>query len=156
MTADSNVEENNMKIKNIVLSKNPFDELFGRHSVFDDIEDMISEPEFWVFLAIIFVAIWVILAIVAVAAKKSREASDNAQPVRSAKAKIIEKQQLPPNAIVFPSTLIWFLFETEDGQRVRLNAKAQCGLVVGDTGYLTWQGSRVRNFELDINKKDGV
>ncbi len=32
---------------------------------------------------------------------------------------------------------------------MRLNVKAQSGLAVGDTGYLTWQGSRVRNFERD-------
>ena len=110
--------------------------------------DLFSAENIIIFLAVFFI-IDIIIIIVALAVKKSRESADKAQPVCRERAKIVDKQQLPPNAIVMSSTLIWILAELENGQRLRLNVKAQSGLVVGDTGYLTWQGSRVRNFERD-------
>lgn len=114
-----------------------------------DLEDMITDPQFWIMMIGVCAGLCLVFWIIAYVSRKGQEASDNAQPINTARAKLIDKQQLASDAIVLPSTLIWFLFETEDGRRLRLNAKAQCGLVVGDTGSLTWQGSRVRNFERD-------
>lgn len=77
-------------------------------------------------------------------AKGRRDAADDAQPVRQATATVVDKQQIPPNAIVFE---VWVMFETEYGDRVRVVCKPDHNYIVGDKGHLKWQGSRLYSFE---------
>lgn len=79
-------------------------------------------------------------------AMKSKEDSwNNAQPVQNQNAKLVDMQQVPAGQVVIGE--IWVMFELENGDRVRLNAKPQNSLVVGDKGVLTWQGKRILKFE---------
>lgn len=111
-----------------------------------DTSDISMEDIFMVFA--ILIGIFLVSVIALNILKRKRDAEDDEQPTLSKKAKVIDKQQLPPNTIMSISEM-WVLFETEDGQRLRLNAKAINNLVVGDEGYLTWQGRRIINFERD-------
>lgn len=77
-------------------------------------------------------------------AKHKRDAEDDAQPILEENAKVIDKQQVAPNAIVFE---VWIMFETETGKRVRLNCKPNDAYIVGDEGCLRWQGTRLYSFE---------
>ncbi len=117
-----------------------------------DLEDVLLDPAFWAGLFIAFIIVCSVGLLFAFIIRRSREIEDSSHPLRSARAKVLEKQQFPSNATIYATTLGWFLFELESGERLRLRAKALCGLVVGDTGTLTWQGERVRNFEWDEKK----
>lgn len=76
-------------------------------------------------------------------ALRKENAANNAQPVRKAVAKIVDKQQIQPGTIAFEA---WILFETEDGNRVRVMGKANNDYVIGDSGDLKWQGNRLIAF----------
>lgn len=92
----------------------------------------------------ILLGLFIIAAIVYGVIKKRQEAENNAQPVQSADAIIVDKQKIEPNTIAFET---WVLFETEEGKRMRLICKANNDYVVGDKGYLKWQGTRLFSFE---------
>lgn len=77
-------------------------------------------------------------------AQNRREAENNAQPVRSATARVVDKQQIPVNTIAFE---VWVLFETQYGDRVRIMCPANNSYIVGDIGYLRWQGSKLYSFD---------
>ena len=77
-------------------------------------------------------------------AKHKRNAEDDAQPILEENAKVIDKQQVAPNAIVFE---VWVMFETETGKRVRLLVKPNDVYIIGDEGCLRWQGTRLYSFE---------
>lgn len=96
-----------------------------------------------VLLAILF-GIAVFSIILAGIVKLSQSASDSAQPVRTEKAKLIEKDNIPAGSF---ASEIRVLFETESGERIRLRAKVPNSLVVGDEGTLTWQGGKIIKFE---------
>ena len=53
-------------------------------------------------------------------------------------------QRVDSNTI---AVVTWTLFETSDGNRVRLSGKANNTYVIGDKGYLKWQGTRLISFE---------
>ena len=107
-------------------------------------EDIAMED---VFIGVaVMLGIMVIMIIAVAIMKKSRDSQDESCPVMRKKAKILEKEQLPQNTIMALSEMN-VLFEVEGGQRLRLHAKAQNHLIPGDEGYLTWQGSKVINFE---------
>ena len=97
-------------------------------------------------MAGVVIILWIILAI-AFGVIKAR---NNAQPLRTARAIVIEKQALPVDAILSISRM-WIMFETEDGTRLRLNAKALNNLYVGDVGRLTWQGNEIRRFDREVS-----
>lgn len=94
---------------------------------------------------IIVAVLWIIVAVM----KKKEDDENNAQPVMTRKAKLVDKQQVAAGDIVIGE--IWTLFELEDGERIRLDAKPQNNLVIGDSGRLTWQGKRILRFERDCS-----
>lgn len=74
---------------------------------------------------------------------KAKDSQNNDKPIRIARARIIDKDQPTSNAV----TIIgWLLFETDEGERVKISIKAGHNFVVGDCGKLTWQGTRLINF----------
>ena len=75
---------------------------------------------------------------------KKKDAENDDLPVRSAVGKIVDKDQPVPNAVTFVG---WLMFETEDGERVRVSIKSGHDYLVGDKGKMTWQGSRFISFE---------
>lgn len=93
---------------------------------------------------VIAAVLWIIYAVV----KKKQDDENDAQPIVTRKAKLVDKQQVAAGDIVIGE--MWTLFELEGGERIRLNAKAQNSLVVGDCGLLTWQGKRILKFERDL------
>lgn len=93
---------------------------------------------------VIAAVLWIIVAVM----KKKEDDENNSQPVMTRKAKLVDKQQVAAGDIIIGQ--IWTLFELEDGVRIRLNAKVQNSLVVGDSGLLTWQGKRIIKFERDL------
>lgn len=103
-----------------------------------------SMEQLFRFLFIVFVlgaVSWIIAGVL-----KARDAAQNkTQPVRVKPAKVIDMQQVSSNEVVFGE--IWVMFEMEDGERIRLNAKANNTWMVGDKGTLTWQGKRILKFE---------
>ena len=107
--------------------------------------DDVSMQDVFMILAVLF-GIMLVSLICAVIVKKSRDSKDEACPIQKKKAKVLEKDQLPPGTVVSLSEMN-ILFEIEGRQRLRLRAKAQNQLMPGDEGYLTWQGSKVINFE---------
>lgn len=96
-------------------------------------------------LLIVMIIMWVTAAVL----KKKKDAEDNAQPVLTKQAKLVDMQQIPAGQIVIGE--IWVLFELETGERVRLNALVQNTLVIGDQGLLTWQGRKILKFERNSN-----
>ena len=91
----------------------------------------------------------IIMKVTAAVLKKNNDAEDNAQPVRTEQAKLVDMQQIPPVGQIVLGE-IWTLFELESGERVRLNAQVQNTLVIGDQGLLTWQGRKILKFERNI------
>ena len=86
----------------------------------------------------------VVICVISALIIKKKDSENNVLPIRSMNAKIVDKDQPAPNAV----TLVgWILFETEDGNRVRVSCKESGNYVIGDQGYLTWRGSRMISFE---------
>ncbi|MBR2889157.1 MAG: DUF2500 domain-containing protein [Oscillospiraceae bacterium] len=75
---------------------------------------------------------------------KMKDKENDKLPVLEMAARVIDKQQVASNEIAF---VIWIMFETEDGTRVRLSCKAQENYLVGDKGILRWQGTRLLSFD---------
>lgn len=94
-----------------------------------------------VFFGVLFglcAIVWILYAIVF----GTQHIQDSTKPVRKEDAKVVLKE---PNGI-------YILFELcENGERIRLQVKHLNKLVEGDIGVLTWQGSRVINFERKIS-----
>lgn len=78
---------------------------------------------------------------------KIKEAENNALPINGMVATIIDMQQVASNTVAFA---IWVMFETEDGTRVRVSCNANENYVVGDKGYLKWQGTRLISFDRGV------
>lgn len=93
----------------------------------------------------ILIGIMIVMSIIVLALKKQRDAEDEAQPVCTERAKLIDMQHIPAGQIVIGE--IWVMFELDNGDRKKLNAKVENSLVVGDSGMLTWQGRRILKFE---------
>lgn len=89
------------------------------------------------------VVLWTIVGVL----KKKQNDEDARQPVKTEHAKLVDMQQVPAGQIVIGEIPV--MFELDDGQRIRLAAKAQNSLVVGDVGMLTWQGRKILKFERD-------
>lgn len=90
-----------------------------------------------------FFLICIAICVICVIIIKTKDSQNNDKPIRTARAKIIDKDQPAPNTV----TIIgWLLFETEEGERVRVSIKAGHDFVVGDCGKLTWQGTRYIEF----------
>ena len=102
----------------------------------DDVADMLP------MLFAIMIGICVICFIVI----KVKDSENNSKPVLGMKAKIIDKMREEPGTVAF---VIWVMFETADGNRVKLSCSAKNDYVVGDTGFLRWQGTRLISFERD-------
>lgn len=116
----------------------------------DEVEDVfesIGMEEIFMVFAILF-GIMIIALIVAVVAKRKREAANAVCPVSQMHAKVVDKQQLPTSGIVVYSQ-IWVMFELDDGRRVRLITSGNEAIVVGDSGNLTWQGDSMISFYRD-------
>lgn len=92
-------------------------------------------------MAILAAILWGIVFVL----KAKEDARNNAQPVETKFAKLVDMQQIPAGQIVIGE--IWTMFELKDGNRIRLNAKVQNSLVIGDEGMLTWQGNKILKFE---------
>lgn len=91
----------------------------------------------------LFFIICGVICLICVLVIKAKNAESNDKPVRTAVAKIVDKDQPAANAV----TIIgWLLFETEEGERVRVSVKAGHDFLIGDVGDLTWQGTRLISF----------
>ena len=64
------------------------------------------------------------------------------KPIQGMRAKVLEKRGEQ-------SMIVRILFQTEDGDRVELACSAKNKYVVGDEGFLKWQGTRLISFERD-------
>lgn len=99
-----------------------------------------------VFIMVFMIVITVGGAALISASKRKRDRENNAQPIMRQKAKVVEKLRGDPDGILLQNEM-WILFDTADGKRLRLSAKADNRLAAGDEGFLTWQGNCVRDFE---------
>lgn len=108
-----------------------------------DIEDITSE-DFMIFFGVLF-GIAILSILFAVIAIKSRESANAKLPMHSAEAKMLERQKIAYET--FGPVEMYFIFETVNGERLRLMAKSNNTWVPGDTGTLTWQGNKVISFE---------
>lgn len=108
------------------------------------LEDMTVQDIF--LMLVVMVGVAVLLCILAAATRKMSEKEDKRQPLRKEIAKVVEKPRLESGTIVALSE-IWICFELESGERIRLLAKANNSLIVGDVGELTWQGKRIVGFK---------
>ena len=97
-----------------------------------------------IFVGIMIVC--VISCIVMTVLKRKSDAENARLPIRREMAMVVEKEQLPPDAIPAFSNP-WILFELQDGRRVRVNGNyTHSDLILGDVGMLTWQGNRIVSF----------
>lgn len=94
----------------------------------------------------LFIIICAAICVICVIIIKAKDKENDNKPVKTAMAKIIDKDQPVPNAVTIVG---WLLFETTDGERVRVSIKAGHDYVIGDYGKLTWQGSRLIDFSRD-------
>lgn len=105
----------------------------------------ITVEEIFQFGIVPMCVVGIIAVIIAAIVKRRKNAEDDVQPILAENAKVIDKQQDVPGTIAFE---MWVMFETESGKRVRLITKPNSLYVVGDEGYLKWQGSRLYSFEI--------
>lgn len=100
-------------------------------------EDIVEAlPMFMLIMAAIFV-----ICIITI---KKKDSANDALPIRGANATIVDMQKVDSNTIAI---ITWTMFETSDGTRVRLSTRANNTYVIGDKGYLRWQGTRLISFE---------
>lgn len=92
-------------------------------------------------MGVLMVFMWIIVF----ALRSHEKAKNNAQPVKTNSAKLIDMQQVPAGQIVIGD--IGVMFELDNGERIRLKANPKNSLVVGDKGLLTWQGTNIIKFE---------
>lgn len=97
-------------------------------------------------MLLVLMGLMVVICVVCFAIIKSKDAENNSKPVLSMRAKIIDKDSVAPGTVAF---VIGVTFETEDGNRVELSCSAKEHFMVGDTGFLKWQGTRLISFERD-------
>ena len=110
----------------------------------NDVETMSSDE--W--MSVVFIILGVMVAIIIISAIiiKAKAAQNAACPVQQMKARVIDKERLPGNAIRSFSTL-WVMFELENGIRKRMVISGtQDTMVVGDSGTLVWQGDAMISF----------
>ena len=96
------------------------------------------------FFAMVMMIACAVFCVIAGILKKREDEKNSYLPVRGMQATIIDVPQLQQNTIAFQVPI---MFETSEGNRVRLLCKANHDYLVGDTGYLQWQGSRFISFE---------
>lgn len=120
------------------LAKSVWEKDFGDMSL-EDLGEGILEllPSFLVVCAIICLACYIIV--------KIRGAENDALPIAGADATIIDMPRIGSNQIAITT---WVMFETSDGRRMKLSCGANNHYVIGDKGYLRWQGTRLVSFEL--------
>ncbi|MBP3659869.1 MAG: DUF2500 domain-containing protein [Oscillospiraceae bacterium] len=94
----------------------------------------------------VLMGVMVVICVVGLVIIKSKDAENDSKPILEMKAKIIDKDKVDPGTVAF---VIGVTFETEDGNRMELSCSAKEHFVVGDTGYLKWQGTRLISFERD-------
>ena len=95
--------------------------------------------------SILFVVFMVLQAVIRVALNKAQDKENSTLPTKTRKATLIDIQQrTEKDALV---TIIWCIFETDDGERVRVSCPCDSSYVVGDTGTLKWQGAKLISFD---------
>ncbi len=88
----------------------------------------------------------VIISIICLIIKKGVDSKNASCPMQQMKARVVDKQNLPGNAIRSMSTM-WVVFELENGLRKRMIIPAtKDDMVVGDVGILSWQGEAMVAF----------
>lgn len=83
----------------------------------------------------------VLISGVCLAFVKKKEAEDRAMPFEGKIAKLIDLD----NSNEF---VRWATFEARDGERVRLQCENDRPYLIGDEGYLKWQGTRLLSFDI--------
>lgn len=92
----------------------------------------------------VFISIVLYIVCATIKAKNSK------QPIESKWAKVVEKQVgNAKDSIVPGNETISVCFEFENGSRKVMHISASQGLLVGDTGLLTWQGTVFISFKRD-------
>lgn len=74
---------------------------------------------------------------------KAKEAENNAMPIQEMDATIVDMARPEQGSVI----ATWVLFESEDGNRVRVTCNGDNEYVIGDKGYLKWQGTRLIEFK---------
>lgn len=105
----------------------------------DDIAEMLP------FFLVVMIGVGIIFMIIIKSKQKEEEERNASYPICRMNAKIVDKMQLAPNTMMSVSQM-WILFELTDGRRLKLTTRASNEWIVGDTGYLTWQGTSMIRF----------
>ena len=85
------------------------------------------------------------LGIVAWVLARRQHIENRTMPIKGQKASLIDLQK-------FNDSLNWATFEVDDGTRVRLSCATSEPYLVGDKGYLKWQGMRLISFSVGADK----
>lgn len=107
-----------------------------------DLDDITMEHVFYFIMIMLGLA--VISLLFAYIVNKSKENENSKLPIQTMKAKLIDIKRQTDLGI---DSIIFQLFETEDGNRVQLTMNTDKYLVVGDSGTLTWQGKKLISFD---------
>lgn len=94
----------------------------------------------------VLMGVMAVICVVSLFILKMKDAENDTKPVLGMRAKIIDKDHVAPGTVAF---VIGVTFETEDGNRMEISCNAREHYVVGDTGFLKWQGTRLISFERD-------
>ena len=96
----------------------------------------------------VLIGLLVFMLIVYGVLRAAQKSKDDNEPVETSKAKVVDKPQTG-NGIVITAPIT---FELENGRRVRVSVdgKEFMNLLVGDSGKLTWQGSRYIDFKREL------
>ena len=93
--------------------------------------------------AVFFVAAGIIcLAIMMWVRKVNRE--NAALPVQGMEARVVDLERPSSNEI---KTSVWIMFEGNSGNRIRVMTRSNHSYMIGDKGYVRWQGTRLYSFE---------
>lgn len=112
----------------------------------------VEELSFGIIVAVI---VGVILILASKAVINAKEAENSRLPVEEAEAVCIDIQYVNAAGMALPS---FIMFETNSGKRVRLSSGIDLAFnfIVGDRGYLKWQGNKLLTFLIGKNVEEAA
>lgn len=109
-----------------------------------DLDDITLEHIFMLFA--ILIGLLVVVGLFAAFAVSKQNDDNSQKPLRREKVRVVEKTSMTNDPLT--SALVsdvWFIFETQSGERVRLCGKTNLA-IIGDEGLLQWQGTNLISF----------
>ena len=95
-----------------------------------------------------FGIVGIISWIVVIKKHRDTERENDAQPIQGMVAKIVDMENLDTNTY---ASRMWVLFEGNDGNRVRIYCPVKNDFIIGDKGFVKWQGNKMLSFERGKN-----